>query len=62
MRHVNDAEKAEGYSTLTAEGEPEVPDAKFDEAGDTADQSASDSADTNASADSAEEVSFDEDI
>ena len=62
MRHVNDAEKAEGYSTLTAEGKPEVPDAKFDEAGDTADQSASDSADTNASADSAEEVSFDEDI
>ena len=24
MRHVNDADRAEGYQTLTAEGEPEV--------------------------------------
>ena len=31
MRHVNDAEKAEGYSTVDENGEPEVPAANFDE-------------------------------
>ena len=40
MRHVNDAEKAEGYSTVNANGEPEVPDAQFDEGTQGTDDSA----------------------
>ena len=35
MRQVNDAEGASGYTTLTEEGEPEIPTAEFTESADT---------------------------
>ncbi|MBQ9065950.1 MAG: DNA-directed RNA polymerase subunit beta, partial [Clostridia bacterium] len=60
MRSVNDADKAEGYSTVDVNGEPEIPDAEFSEEGDSG-ESDETNADYGFDAASDEMSSFDED-
>ena len=60
MRSVNDADKAEGYSTVDENGEPEIPDAEFSEEGDSG-ESDETNADYGFDAASDEMSSFDED-